>query len=138
VIAFDRQTDEIRRGRISANWDHFPRMPDYGSDRLAISLLAGRPHVTTRHPGGEWLPGEDMGLFQEPSPKLVYERVANLLDVDPAITNRMGSAARRWALHRLSHREGARYILSRVLTDVAPPEDDPWANLPGPWGLKRG
>jgi len=133
-IAFDRQTDELRKGRISANWDHYPRMDDYGSDRLAISLLAGRPHVTTRHPGGDWLPGEETGLFQESSPKLVHDRVRSLLDRDPAETHQMGVAAHAWARHRVSHREGARYILSQVLNDVTPPPADPWANLPGPWG----
>jgi hypothetical protein len=133
-LAFARQTDELRNGRVSANWDHYPRMPDYGSDRLAISLLAGRPHVTTRHPGGEWLPGEDIGLFQESSPRLVHDRVRNLLDMHPTATYQMGVAAHAWARHRVSHREGARYILSQVLDDVAPPPADPWANLPGPWG----
>ncbi len=132
-IAFDRQTVELRTGRVSANWDHYPLMPDYNSDRLAISLLAGRPHVTTRHPGGAWLPGEDAGLFQESSPRLVHERVKNLLDQDPAVTHRLGLAAHAWARHRVSHREGVRYLLSRFLDEVAPPPSDPWAQLPGPW-----
>lgn len=132
-IPFDRQTDEVRNGRVSANWDHYPLMPDYNSDRLAISLIAGRPHVTTRHPGGEWLPGEDTGLFQESSPRLVHERVRNLLDLDPLVTYQLGLAAHAWARHRVSHREGVRYILSQVLDEVARPPADPWANLPGPW-----
>lgn len=132
-IAFARQADELRRGRASANWDHYPRMPDYGSDRLAISLVAGRPHVTTRHPGGEWLPGEDAGLFQESSPRLVHDRIGNLLDMDPLVTYQMGLAGHSWARHRVSHREGARYILTQVLDEVTPPPADPWANLPGPW-----
>jgi hypothetical protein len=132
-IPFGRQTQELRDGRVSANWDHYPRMPDYGSDRLAISLIAGRPHVTTRHPGGEWLPGEDRGLFQESSPQLVHERVRSLLDLDPRLTHQMGLAGHAWAYHRMSHREGARYILSRVLDEVTPPPADPWAYLPGPW-----
>jgi hypothetical protein len=136
-IAFARQTDELRKGRVSANWDHYPQMPDYGSDRLAISLIAGRPHVTTRHPGGEWLPGEELGLFQESSPRLVHDRVRNLLDTDPAVTYKMGVAAHAWAAHRMSHREGARYILSQVLDEVAQPPGDPWANLPGPWEPPR-
>lgn len=133
-IPFARQTVELRKGRVSANWDHYPTMPDYGSDRLAISLLAGRPHVTTRHPGGDWMPGDEIGIFQESSPRLVHERVRNLLATDPAVTYKMGVAAHSWARHRMSHREGARYILSRVLDEVAPPPADPWANLPGPWG----
>ena len=132
-IAFDRQAIEVRNGWVSANWDHYPLMPDYNSDRLAISLIAGRPHVTTRHPGGEWLPGEDTGLFQESSPRLVHDRVRNLLDLDPLVTYQLGLAAHAWARHRVSHREGARYILSQVLDEVARPPADPWANLPGPW-----
>jgi hypothetical protein len=133
-IEFARQTDELRKGRISANWDHYPRIPDSSSNRLAISLIAGRPHVTTRHPGGSWLPGQDSGLFQESSPRLVHHRVRSLLDLDPSVTHQMGVAAHRWARHRVSHRESARYILTQVVDEVAPPPADPWANLAGPWG----
>jgi hypothetical protein len=133
-IAYARQVDELRKERVSANWDHWPRIPDYTSDRLPISLIAGRPHVTTRHPGGEWLPGHDLGLFQELSPRLVHHRVRNLLEMDPAVTYQLGVAAHSWARHRVSHREAARYILTQVLHDVAPPPADPWASLPGPWG----
>lgn len=132
-IAYAHQVEELRKGRVSANWDHWPRMPDYSSDRLSISLISGRPHVTTRHPGCEWLPGEDEGLFQELSPRLVHHRVRNLLDLDPVVTYQMGVAAHSWARHRLSHREAARYILTQVLDEVTPPPDDPWAVLPGPW-----
>lgn len=132
-VAYARQIDELRRGRVTANWDHWPRVPDYSSDRLPISLIAGRPHVTTRHPGGSWLPGEEVGLFQESTPGGVRDRVRSLLDLDPAVTYKMGVAAHSWARHRVSHREAARYILNQVLDGVVPPPSDPWANLPGPW-----
>jgi hypothetical protein len=132
-IAYARQTNELRKARVSANWDHWPRTPEYSSDRLPISLIAGRPHVTTQHPGGEWLPGEDEGLFQEPSPRLVHDRVRRLLDLDPSVTYQMGVAAHSWARHRVSHREAARYVLCQVLDGVTPPPADPWAHLPGPW-----
>lgn len=134
-IAYACQADELRKGRVSANWDHWPRTADYSSDRLPISLIAGRPHVTTRHPGAEWLPGEDIGLFQESSPKLVHDRVKNLLELDPSVTYEMGIAAHSWARRRVSHREAARYIMAQVLDEVAAPPTDPWANLPGPWEL---
>jgi hypothetical protein len=118
---------------VSANWDHWPRMSDYSSDRLPISLISGRPHVTTRHTGCEWLPGEDEGLLQELSPKLVHDRVRNLLELDPVVTYRMGVEAHSWARYRMSHREAARYILNQVLDEVTPPPNDPWAVLSGPW-----
>lgn len=133
-LPFARQTQELRKGRVSANWDHYPQIPDYGSDRMAISLIAGRPHVTTRHPGGEWLPGEENGFFRESSPRLVHHRVRDLLEMDPSLTYQMGVAAHSWARHRVSHREAARHILTQVLDDVALPPADPWAGLPGPWG----
>lgn len=75
----DDQAAVARRALMTANWDHFPRLAT-SSDRLAIQLLAGRVHVTTRHPSSEWLPGHETGLFLEPSVDRVVLRVRELLD----------------------------------------------------------
>jgi|GEM_PF-1093997 len=52
-LAFDDQVRAVRSAWVSANWDHFPRVWGYHSDRLPISLAAGTVHATTLHPGFE-------------------------------------------------------------------------------------
>lgn len=132
-LPYDKQCDAIREARLSLNWDNFHKYYDYSSDRLAIALIAGRPHVTTRHPGMVWAPGEDLGLFQETSPKMVMDRAKDLLVMDPDVTWKLGLEAHAWAKNRVSHRETARYIMSTVFDHVKKPPEDPWGKLPGPW-----
>ena len=67
-IPYRSQAEVVRSARVMVNWDHYPCTADYASDRLPIALLAGRPHVTTAHPGMAWAPGEEVGLFQAKSP----------------------------------------------------------------------
>ncbi len=132
-IAYPGQIEAIQKGRLTVNWDHFPMHQSYASDRLAISLLAGRPHVTTAHPNMTWTPNESVGLYQEPSPRLVQARSLELLDRDPHETLRMGVEGWKWTRFRLSNREGARFMLSRAIDGIAPPSMEPWTILPPPW-----
>ncbi len=62
-IPFDQQEAALRQGLVSINWDHFDHIPYYFSDRLPISLAAGVPHVTSYHPGYEFLFKDCPGLF---------------------------------------------------------------------------
>jgi hypothetical protein len=48
---FNTQSETIKTGWITANWDHFAKEPKYFSDRLPISLASGSVHATTMHPG---------------------------------------------------------------------------------------
>ncbi len=131
-LPYELQADHIRQGALSVVWDHWPYLPDYASDRLPIALIAGRAHVTTRHPGMAWAPSEQQGLFQRSSPREIVEVVEDLL-ADRDRLSCLGRKAHDWAKHRVSHREAARYILSSVVESVAPPPADPWGSLPGPW-----
>lgn len=132
VLPYEDQGSLIRESAVSVNWDHWPYLRDYASDRLPISMIAGRAHVTVRHPGMAWAPSEDQGLFQRDSPREIVEVVDDLVK-DRARLRALGREAHRWAKHRVSHREAARYIMSSVVDSVAHPPADPWANLPGPW-----
>jgi hypothetical protein len=80
-----------------------------------------------------WAPGEDLGLFQEKSPKKVMQRAKELMAMDPDVTWKLGLEAHAWAKNRISHREAARYVISCIFDHVKKPPEDPWGKLPGPW-----
>ena len=126
-VPYNRQIEAIREGLMSVNWDHFPRYESYASDRLPTSLLAGRVHVTTAHPGLEWLPGADTGLFLEPTVSAVVRRVDELRSRPADEVIELGAAAHSWVKKRLSAREAARFMLGVVDESFLaglPPE--PW------------
>ncbi|MGA9148443.1 MAG: hypothetical protein WBZ04_12875 [Candidatus Nanopelagicales bacterium] len=132
-IEFANQARFMRDAAIGVNWDHFPKHSAYGSDRLAISLIAGRPHVTTSHPQMDWIPGVEVGVFQEESPRAVVKRARELLELGDERIQQIGLEAHRWAAHRISHREAARHVMATVTDSVKPVDFEPWTNLPGPW-----
>ncbi len=119
---------------MSVNWDHFPRHESYASDRLPISMVAGRVHVTTGHPGFDWVPGHEAGLFVEPSVAGVVERVKTLAAAPEDEILELGLAAHHWARERMSHRAAARFMLAAVdrqLLDGL--HEDPWHRLAREW-----
>lgn len=54
-LPFDSQEKVLRQNLFSINWDHYPDLPFYFSDRLPISMISGIPHMTNYHPGYELL-----------------------------------------------------------------------------------
>ena len=130
-IPHREQARVARRALMTANWDHFPHYAAFYSDRLAIQLLAGRAHVTTLHPQSDWLPGQETGLFLEPSVGAAIHRVRDLLERPQEEVLELGRAAHQWVRHRLSHRELARYMVGTVDERLLPLlPDDPWSRLP--------
>ena len=131
AIPADDQAAVARRGLITANWDHFPRLAAFSSNRLAVQLLAGRAHVTTLHPSCEWQPGPETGLFLEPTVDDAFLRIRELLARPKEEVLELGLAAHRWARHRVSDRELALYMLGaldeRLLRRLP---EDPWSHLP--------
>lgn len=135
-LPYRDQAKAIRASALSVNWDHFAYIADYASDRLPIGMIAGRAHVTVRHPGMLWAPTEDQGLFQKASPKEIVSVVEELMKDHDRLSD-LGLQAHRWAKCRVSHREAARYIMASVVDSVAPPPADPWGSLPGPWTTRN-
>ena len=128
-VPYSKQASEIRKSKLSVNWDNFIDYHDYSSDRLPISLIAGRIHITTRHPGMNWAPNSEHGLFQEESPKKIIEKAENILFSDPENLFKLGLEGHNWVKNRLSHREAARYVLSSYFENIKKPPEDPWSNL---------
>lgn len=133
-LPFNRQVAAIRDTWALANWDHYAYLSDYASDRLPIALVSGRPQVTTRHPGMGWFPGGALGVYEEDAPSDVVARILSIVDEGPGGASQVNALeGRRWVLHRLSDREGARHVVSSLDERVAPPPADPWSLLPGPF-----
>lgn len=125
TVAYAEQPGAIRSGGLSVNWDHYPGHVAYSSDRLPISLVAGRPHVTTRHPEMVWLPREEAGLFLADSPKEVVEVADHVRRLPDDVRAELGRAAHGWIQNRLSHRQAIRFMLRE--------SGGPDLDLPEPW-----
>lgn len=128
AVPFNGQASFLQRGHVVANWDHYPGIHSYTSDRMAIAMIAGRVQVSTRHPRMDWLPGPKAGLFLAESPSQVRHIVHDVLR--QASADDLGRAAHAWAHDRISHRQAVRHMLSTVWDHVEPPPSDPWANIP--------
>jgi hypothetical protein len=124
-IPYAEQAARMRSGGVTVNWDHYPRHVAYSSDRLPISLVAGRPHVTTSHPEMVWLPGDEAGLFLADTPKDVLEAVEHIRELPEDVRTDLGGAAYAWVKDRLSHRQAARFMLRE--------SGGPDIELPEPW-----
>jgi hypothetical protein len=125
LVPFVQQTDVIRSSELSVNWDHYPGHAAYASDRLPNSLVAGRPHVTTRHSLFDWLPGEETGLFLAETTAGVIDAAAHVRELPDEVRADLGRAAHAWVRERLSDRHAARYLLSE--------SGGPVVDLPDPW-----
>ena len=129
-IDYREQASKIRSSRISLSWEHFDQYEGYSSDRLAISLIAGRAQVTSKNQNMHWLPGESIGIFKEKSPREIIEKAKSLLDLGNPELSKIGIEGYKWAKNRLSHREAARYIMSSLFSSIKKPPSDPWGRLP--------
>jgi hypothetical protein len=128
VLPFDDQIRTIRNSGMSVNWDHFPSLRAYASDRLPISLIAGRVHITTRHPDMDWLPGSERGLIFVDSWREAVDAANDVARWGDVEVEAAGRAAFAWIKGRLSDREAARYLLGeRAGTTTLPA--DPWTAI---------
>jgi hypothetical protein len=130
AIDFTTQTDFVQECSVIANWDHYPRTRDYTSDRLAITMVAGRPQVTTKHPGMAWAPDDTHGVFLTNDVDSTVATALALAERTPDELRSLGQAAHRWVRGRLDHRSAYRYMLSCMTEGVEPPQGHPWDSLP--------
>lgn len=130
AIPFADQVPFLRSCRLLTNWDHYPATRDYTSDRLAITMIAGRAQVSTLHPGMGWIAGEGQGVFTEATVDSAIDRTIELAGLPDATLRGLGENAHAWARFRMSHRNAYRYMLSSLVDSVAAPTDEPWNRLP--------
>ena len=128
-LPFANQGSEIRNSKFTVNWDHFHKHVAYTSDRLCISLLAGRPHVTTRHSDMNWLPSEEIGLYQVRSPLELLKTSLRINRLDEEVLFAQGLAGHYWVKERLSHKQLAQYMLTRMGFPVNYKFVEPWSSL---------
>ncbi|WP_157902977.1 glycosyltransferase family protein [Streptomyces jeddahensis] len=124
-LPYDAQVSTLRRARFSFSWSHFPGRLGEFSDRLPISMYAGRPHIGTRPGPVGWLPGRDQGLLLADSPAEAVALARELLGTDDATLDAMGRALHEWVRDRLTERNALLHMLGPILGLPAPPAD-PW------------
>ena len=131
---YRHQIEHLRAARITVNWDHFPTHVNYASDRLSISLLAGRLHITTRHPGDHLYRTE--GLVEVGTVREAVASAQELLRRPWEELHERGLSGWTYARNRLSDREAARFMLRAVDRRIAAPPKDPWDRIES-LGLSR-
>jgi hypothetical protein len=127
AIPYPAQIDSARQARLTANWDHFQGHAGFASDRLPISLLAGRVHLTSRHPGPSLYANDalvEVGTVDE-----AMAAVRELARSPWQELYERGVAGWEFARHRLSDRQAARHILRAVDRRIPAPPDEPWGSL---------
>jgi hypothetical protein len=96
---------------------------------LPISLLAGRPHITTKHPGENFYGNQDVGLIEVDSLSAALAACENLIQGDPADLTAQGLNAYHWSKNRFSHRQAGQFMISKVISEVPQPNSFPWSIL---------
>jgi hypothetical protein len=119
----------VRKHSFSVNWDNFPLHTSYASDRLPISLLAGRVHLTSYHPGKNYYGTPDVGLRVSNSFTSFLAEVELLYNSDPKILYHQGLEGYKWARNRLSHRQSAQFMISKICDRVPKLNMFPWNEL---------
>ncbi|MEV0090190.1 hypothetical protein [Streptomyces sp. NPDC050738] len=125
-VPFHDQLAVMRQALITVGWNRYRDHTGYFSDRLPIALCAGRPHVGSRHPGLDWLPGPDRGLHLMDSPRAAADRVRDLLTQDPGELLDTAAQLSRWAAESLTETQALLHMLGPHIPLPAPPAD-PWA-----------
>jgi hypothetical protein len=129
TISYRDQAKKMREFSISANWDNFTEHESYASDRLPISMIAGRVHVTSAHPGLDFYGDETVGVYKVGSIFELHNRISQLRSEDPVDLNAQGQAGFDWVRDRLSHRQAARFMFSKITSNVPPLNFFPWSVL---------
>lgn len=128
-VPFRAQIDVMRSAAFTATWDHYHRLPAAASNRMAISMLAGRPHIMSEHPDMEWMPGAEIGLFRAQSVGAALKMARWLDGLSISGLTQLGMEAYKFAKYRLSQDQLVRFMMSRVFESVAPPKAEPWISL---------
>ena len=126
-LGFGDQVKAIRQGWISVNWDHFDHIGFYNSNRLPISLAAGVPHITTYHPGFEYLYRDiKQGLYFARTPAEVIDIACYLLSKSPDKLIEEGLMAQEYAVKHLSSTKVYKDIILKIYEKSEPlPEPVP-------------
>jgi hypothetical protein len=74
VLPFDDQEIVLRQHLLSVNWDHFPDLPFFFSNRLPIALISGVAHATNYHPGYEL-------MFKNGEQLVYYNSIKESVDI---------------------------------------------------------
>lgn len=115
-MPFKEQTRVLQSARISVNWDHFDKVGFYNSDRTVISLASGVPHITTYHPGFEYMYRDVIGkgLYLAKSSDELVDIAVHQLSKPNAELIEEGQIAKKFAFDHY----GSELVFKKAITNI--------------------
>jgi hypothetical protein len=99
------------------------------SDRASISLIAGRPHVTSSPKGFNLYGDSEVGFYTCDSFTEFLQTVEILRQTGPEELSLKGMEGFKWAQNRLSHRQAARFMMAQIEEKIPRLDLFPWNSL---------
>lgn len=97
ALPFDDQANAVRDAWMTVNWQQFPEISMYSSDRLSIGLACGVPHITNRQEGYPHVFDQIPGCYFVHSPREMRDVALYLLSLPVERRIEMGGQAAEYA-----------------------------------------
>ena len=96
-LPFDHQVSAVRDAWMTVNWQQFPEISMYSSDRLSIGLACGVPHITNRQEGYPHVFDQIPGCYFVHSPREMRDVALYLLSLPVKRRIEIGEQAAEYA-----------------------------------------
>lgn len=97
ALPFDHQVNAVRDAWMTVNWQQFPEISMYSSDRLSIGLACGVPHITNRQEGYPHVFDQIPGCYLVHSPREMRDVALYLLSLPVERRIEIGEQAAEYA-----------------------------------------
>lgn len=96
-LPFDHQVNAVRDAWMTVNWQQFPEISMYSSDRLSIGLACGVPHISNRQEGYPHVFDQIPGCYFVHSPREMRDVALYLLSLPVERRIEIGEQAAEYA-----------------------------------------
>lgn len=117
-LPFDQQDAAVRDAWMSVNWQQFPEISMYSSDRLSIGLACGVPHITNRQEGYRHLFEQIPGCFFVDSPREMRDVALYLLSQPIERRIELGMQAAEYAQQHFEATVVYRNLVMALIEDL--------------------
>jgi hypothetical protein len=118
-VDFSLQGEVVRDAWMSVNWHHFDEIAMYSSDRLAIGLASGVPHLTNHQEGYAHLFEGIPGCFVVHSPREMRDTALYILSLSVDRRIELGLEAAAYAHAHLEATVVYRDLVSMIASNFA-------------------